>query len=62
MVFGCLYHWYCGVRTLKARWSGKEGVLGETFSGRLGDYMVGVMARLKADKVGSSRQTDAWLV
>jgi hypothetical protein len=40
------------VRTLKARWSEKEGILGETFSGRLGDYMVSCMARLKATKVG----------
>ena len=35
-----------------------EGVWGETFSGRLGDYMVNRMARSKK-MMGGSRQTGA---
>jgi hypothetical protein len=62
MVFGCPYHWYCGVRTLKARWSRREGVLGETFSGRLGDYMVSCMARLKRTRwVVQGKRMPGWL-
>ena len=39
-----------------------EGVLGETFSGRLGDYMMRCMARLKKGRTGQcARQTPALL-
>ena len=47
--------------TLKARWSGREGVLGETFSGRLGDYMVSCMARLKQTRwVVQGKRMPGW--
>ena len=37
---------------MKARWSGREGILGETFSGRLGGLHGELHGEVEGDKVG----------